>query len=43
MGWIIEAVIDWFAIGLLELLSEKVPRWGCAALLVLPMLFWAAR
>ncbi len=46
MGWIIEAVIDWLAIDVIERLWKRLSAWGCAVLLAVPIviaaLIWLA-
>jgi hypothetical protein len=37
MGWILEALFDWWAVGAVDKASKRLPPWGYAALLVLPL------
>jgi hypothetical protein len=37
MGLILEALFDWFAVGATDKASRRLPPWGLAAVLVLPL------
>ncbi|HEY0112933.1 MAG TPA: hypothetical protein VGB59_07235 [Allosphingosinicella sp.] len=36
MGFIIEAIFDWIAVGIVDKLANRLPPWGCALLALAP-------
>jgi hypothetical protein len=37
MGWISDLILDWLAIDVFERITRRLPGWGAALLLVLPL------
>jgi hypothetical protein len=37
MGWGVEVIIDFFVVGAMNEAGKRLPPWGFAALLVLPL------
>lgn len=42
MGWILEALFDWFLLGTADKAARKLPGWASFALLVLAIAILAA-